>query len=216
MHPRCMNCHPAGDQPLQGDDSHIHTQNVQRGKDGKGKYALKCANCHQEKNVAGENMPPGNPAYSTPLKVFLCPSSSGQPTIDYSAELVNSFGNFNVAVSYPPGLIFGRSDYAPDAGMSADIPGININAGASIIAQPPTPAVRITDITDGSSNTLMIVEDAGRPGWYSSKGLVTSGPARSGWPVSTHGAARCRRRVRQRRKACRLCCRLCRAAAWKR
>ena len=24
MHPRCMNCHPKGDAPLQGDDSHVH------------------------------------------------------------------------------------------------------------------------------------------------------------------------------------------------
>jgi hypothetical protein len=24
MSPRCMNCHPAGDQPLQGDDSRLH------------------------------------------------------------------------------------------------------------------------------------------------------------------------------------------------
>src|SRR5262245_64601330 len=36
MHPRCMNCHPAGDVPLQGDDSHPHLQNVKRGPDGKG------------------------------------------------------------------------------------------------------------------------------------------------------------------------------------
>jgi len=34
--PRCQNCHPAGDAPLQGDDSHIHMQNVNRGKDGHG------------------------------------------------------------------------------------------------------------------------------------------------------------------------------------
>ena len=38
MHPRCMNCHPSGDAPLQGDDSHIHAQNVTRGKDGKGVF----------------------------------------------------------------------------------------------------------------------------------------------------------------------------------
>ena len=25
MSPRCMNCHPSGDIPLQGDDSHLHT-----------------------------------------------------------------------------------------------------------------------------------------------------------------------------------------------
>src|SRR5262249_39286298 len=66
MHPRCMNCHPAGDVPLQGDDSHLHTQNVKRGPDGKGKYALKCANCHQETNLSGENMPPGNPNWHLP------------------------------------------------------------------------------------------------------------------------------------------------------
>ena len=66
MHPRCMNCHPAGDVPLQGEDSHLHAQNVQRGKDGKGKYALKCANCHQYTNLPGENMPPGNPNWHLP------------------------------------------------------------------------------------------------------------------------------------------------------
>ncbi len=61
MHPRCMNCHPVGDAPLQGDDSHPHTQNVQRASDGKGKYALKCTNCHQHQNLPGGNMPPGVP-----------------------------------------------------------------------------------------------------------------------------------------------------------
>jgi hypothetical protein len=66
MHPRCMNCHPSGDAPLQGDDSHPHSQNVKRGKDGKGKYALKCANCHQDANLPGENMPPGNPNWHLP------------------------------------------------------------------------------------------------------------------------------------------------------
>jgi hypothetical protein len=65
-HPRCMNCHPSGDRPLQGDDSHAHSQNVQRGADGKGKYALKCANCHQLANLPGENMPPGNPNWHLP------------------------------------------------------------------------------------------------------------------------------------------------------
>jgi hypothetical protein len=68
MSPRCMNCHPSGDAPLQGDDSHPHLQNVQRGEDGKGKYALKCANCHQDTNLRGENLPPGNPTWQLPKK----------------------------------------------------------------------------------------------------------------------------------------------------
>jgi cytochrome c5 len=66
MHPRCMNCHPKGDAPLQGDDSHIHAQNVQRGPDGKGLFAMKCANCHQLKNLPGQNMPPGHPEWHLP------------------------------------------------------------------------------------------------------------------------------------------------------
>jgi prepilin-type N-terminal cleavage/methylation domain-containing protein/prepilin-type processing-associated H-X9-DG protein len=119
------------------------------------------------------NMPPNNLAYSTPIKTFLCPSAPGNPTVDYSAELSNSFNNFGIAFSYPPGLIFGRTDYCPDAGMSADIVGININAGASIICQPPDGPVCISAITDGTSTTIMIVEDAGRPIWYGSKGAVT-------------------------------------------
>src|ERR1700682_653668 len=66
MSPRCMNCHPSGDAPLQGDDSHPHTMNVQRGKDGTGLYAAKCSNCHQPVNVSGLHTPPGNPKWQLP------------------------------------------------------------------------------------------------------------------------------------------------------
>lgn len=66
MHPRCMNCHPNGDIPLQGDDSHLHTMGVRRGPDGKGLYALKCKNCHQDENLAGEHMPPGLATWHLP------------------------------------------------------------------------------------------------------------------------------------------------------
>ena len=66
MSPRCMNCHPSGDVPLQGDDSHIHNMLPQRGKDGKGIYAMKCMNCHQPTNLEGLNKPPGNPNWHLP------------------------------------------------------------------------------------------------------------------------------------------------------
>lgn len=59
MSPRCMNCHPSGDIPLNGDDNHLHPQGVKRGTDGKGVYAMKCSNCHQTQNTPGLNMPPG-------------------------------------------------------------------------------------------------------------------------------------------------------------
>jgi len=66
MSPRCMNCHPAGNIPLQGDDSHLHTMNPQRGIEGKGVFAMKCANCHQPTNTPGKNTPPGNPNWHLP------------------------------------------------------------------------------------------------------------------------------------------------------
>jgi len=102
MHPRCMNCHPSGDAPLQGDDSHPHTQNVLRGGAGMGKYALRCIDCHQLENVAGANMPPGAPNWHLPLPqmklVFqgksageLCrqlkdPKQNGGRTVDKAIE----------------------------------------------------------------------------------------------------------------------------------
>ena len=66
MSPRCMNCHPAGDVPLQGDDNHLHAMLPRRGKDGKGVYAMKCQNCHQPENTPGLHKPPGNPKWQLP------------------------------------------------------------------------------------------------------------------------------------------------------
>lgn len=66
QHPRCMNCHPAGDAPLQGDDSHVHAQDVQRGSNGQGLFAMRCSTCHQTQNLAGEHLPPGAPRWQLP------------------------------------------------------------------------------------------------------------------------------------------------------
>jgi hypothetical protein len=64
--PRCQNCHPVGDAPLQGDDSHVHLQNVKRGNDGHGVTAMRCETCHQTANLAGAHLPPGNPKWALP------------------------------------------------------------------------------------------------------------------------------------------------------
>jgi hypothetical protein len=65
-HPRCMNCHSAGDFPRQGDDSHRHTMQVRRGPDGDGVNAVKCNTCHQDHNLVGLHMPPGAPDWQLP------------------------------------------------------------------------------------------------------------------------------------------------------
>lgn len=66
MSPRCMNCHPSGDIPLQGEDSHLHDMSPKRGADGKGVFAMKCSNCHQPANTPGPHTPPGNPNWHLP------------------------------------------------------------------------------------------------------------------------------------------------------
>ena len=49
-HKRCVNCHPAGDVPRQGEDSHLHNFDVERGDDGHGLAAYTCNTCHTEQN----------------------------------------------------------------------------------------------------------------------------------------------------------------------
>ncbi|MCG7855858.1 hypothetical protein MD537_02715 [Flavihumibacter sediminis] len=86
--PRCMNCHPSGDVPLQGDDSHLHTMLPQRGKDGKGINAMKCGNCHQATPMEGLNQPPGHPDWHLPpadMKMVFEGKTAGQ----LAKQLVN-------------------------------------------------------------------------------------------------------------------------------
>lgn len=68
QHPRCLNCHPVGDIPLQGDDHRPHAQNVRSGPDGKGVFAMQCAACHGNENFPGAHMPPGAPNWHLPRR----------------------------------------------------------------------------------------------------------------------------------------------------
>jgi hypothetical protein len=60
--PRCMNCHPAGDSPRQGDVSRLHQPPVGRGADGFGLPAMRCPICHQQANFEPGRVP-GNPKW---------------------------------------------------------------------------------------------------------------------------------------------------------
>lgn len=68
--PRCMNCHPVGDAPLQTDQSIPHAMNISRQSQANG---LECATCHQPFNTEvygapGEAGPPGAPHWQLPPK----------------------------------------------------------------------------------------------------------------------------------------------------
>ncbi len=56
-HPRCVNCHPAGDRPRQGDDRRLHQPPVERGADGFGLPAMRCPICHQQTNFEPSRVP---------------------------------------------------------------------------------------------------------------------------------------------------------------
>jgi hypothetical protein len=64
--PRCLNCHIPGDTPLQGDQQTAHTMNVKRGSDGRGTPAMRCTNCHQDRNAPEADGPPGAPGWRLP------------------------------------------------------------------------------------------------------------------------------------------------------
>ncbi|UZK65830.1 Isoquinoline 1-oxidoreductase subunit [Sphingomonas sp. M1-B02] len=66
QHPRCVNCHPRTDRPLQGDAQVPHVTPVTRGPEGKGAPGLECATCHGPRNVAfanGTGSIPGHPEW---------------------------------------------------------------------------------------------------------------------------------------------------------
>ena len=62
-HKRCVNCHPSGNRPRQGEDSHYHNFNVMRGADNHGMVALRCESCHQHENNDFAGVP-GAPEWS--------------------------------------------------------------------------------------------------------------------------------------------------------
>lgn len=57
LHPRCVNCHPAGDRPLQGEDGAPHQPWARRGAGGLGVVGMRCVTCHQEENFDPGRVP---------------------------------------------------------------------------------------------------------------------------------------------------------------
>jgi cytochrome c5 len=51
QHPRCVNCHPASNTPLQGMEMRVHEPPVARGEGGMGVPGMTCGTCHGDANV---------------------------------------------------------------------------------------------------------------------------------------------------------------------
>jgi prepilin-type N-terminal cleavage/methylation domain-containing protein/prepilin-type processing-associated H-X9-DG protein len=139
------------------------------------------------------NIPPNgphsgnNPAYAQVVKTYLCPSDPTKQTLDYYNACWGPYGNGGGAACFPgggtgsnippPGQIWARTDYFPIAGiqnalisalgLTANYPGGTQMSGT--INDPLLPGggpVRVTGITDGTSNTLIISECGGKPVGY--------------------------------------------------
>ncbi len=65
QHPRCVNCHPRTDRPLQGDAMRPHQPLAVRGTSGHGAVAMSCVTCHGPSNFATTPVSsvPGNPKW---------------------------------------------------------------------------------------------------------------------------------------------------------
>jgi hypothetical protein len=61
-HARCVNCHPAGDRPMQGDARHPHMPLVVRGVDNFGAIGMRCTTCHGPANFDPGGIP-GHPEW---------------------------------------------------------------------------------------------------------------------------------------------------------
>ena len=57
LHPRCANCHPNGDSPLQGAERSPHEPPVVRGPENDGVVGMHCSSCHQDKNLEVSRVP---------------------------------------------------------------------------------------------------------------------------------------------------------------
>lgn len=66
--PRCVNCHPSGDAPLQGDDQRLHAMGITRDIE---RVGMTCQTCHREGAVGNRDepgMPPALKRWSLPPK----------------------------------------------------------------------------------------------------------------------------------------------------
>jgi hypothetical protein len=67
--PRCINCHPAGDSPHQGDEARVHDFRITRGLADRGAPGLNCSTCHQESNQESSGVPGAHHWQLAPLSM---------------------------------------------------------------------------------------------------------------------------------------------------
>jgi cytochrome c5 len=139
-HARCVNCHPAGDRPRQGDVRRLHQPPVARGNDGFGLPAMRRPICHQAANFEPGRVPGNQVWHLAPIEMAwegktvgeICaqikdPARNGGRSLD---EIVHHIGTDHL-VGWA---------WAPGAGRQP-APGTQSEAGALLDAWVNTGAV---------------------------------------------------------------------------
>src|SRR5262245_21448421 len=140
------------------------------------------------------NMPPNygtNPAGLTQPKIYLCPSAPSRQ-IDY--------GPYFASQGLPLGpLPLGYTDYAPIRGTGGSFrsrcaPNTSLADDNGVLGQKgkwtpeglTTGKITLVQITDGTSNSIMVTEDAGRHQVYArGKPVTPNAPGQVGWTLNT-------------------------------
>ena len=105
----------------------------------------------------------------TPLAVLQCPSAP-------NANRADSFTSNGVAVK-PAAIDYGVDNGVSSALIPTYVPATSDLRGVMVVNF----TARVADIRDGTSNTLMITEDAGRPNVFRTGGAGTGRFSGGGW-----------------------------------
>jgi len=139
-HPRCVNCHPAGDRPHQGELGRLHQPPVERGIDGHGTVTIRCSICHQNANFDPGRVP-GHPEWHLAPREM---AWEGKTLPEICAQIKDSARNGD---RKPEDLIHHISEdtlvgwaWAPGYGR-ASAPGTQKQAGALVEAWVKTGAI---------------------------------------------------------------------------